>query len=73
MLPPWPGVCWGALSAHGQLPAVAPVPAPTRRPAAAPTAEVVKRAKHEIKRILEETTEKAMRREAPSAGRYSVM
>ncbi|KAI3433563.1 hypothetical protein D9Q98_003374 [Chlorella vulgaris] len=39
----------------------------------APTAEVVKRAKHEIKRILEETTEKAMRREAPSAGRYSVM
>lgn len=38
-----------------------------------PTAEVVKRAKHEIKRILEESTEKAMRREGPSVGRYSVM
>ncbi|KAL4430956.1 hypothetical protein ABPG75_006212 [Micractinium tetrahymenae] len=38
-----------------------------------PTAEVVKRAKQEIKRILEESTEKAMRREGPSVGRYSVM
>lgn len=43
------------------------------RPAAGPTAEVVKRAKQEIKRILEESTEKAMRREGPSVGRYSVM
>lgn len=34
---------------------------------------MVKRAKQEIKRILEESTEKAMRREAPAAGRYSVM
>lgn len=41
--------------------------------AAGPSPEVVKRAKQEIKRILEESTEKAMRREAPAAGRYSVM
>ncbi|KAL4419032.1 hypothetical protein ABPG77_010019 [Micractinium sp. CCAP 211/92] len=38
-----------------------------------PTAEVVKRAKQEIKRILEESTEKAMRREGPSVGRYSIV
>ncbi|PSC68276.1 DEAD-box ATP-dependent RNA helicase 42 isoform A [Micractinium conductrix] len=39
-----------------------------------PTAEIVKRAKQEVKRILEESTEKAMRREAPSGpGRYSVV
>jgi ATP-dependent RNA helicase DDX46/PRP5 len=38
-----------------------------------PTPDVVRRAKQEIKRILEETTEKAMRRETPAAGRYSVM
>jgi len=42
-------------------------------PAAGPSPEVVKRAKQEIKRILEESTEKAMRRETPAAGRYSVM
>lgn len=41
--------------------------------AAGPTAEVVKRAKQEIKRILEESTEKAMRREGPSVGRYSIV
>jgi ATP-dependent RNA helicase DDX46/PRP5 len=42
--------------------------------AAGPTPDVVRRAKQEIKRILEESTEKAMRREAPSAGgRYSVV
>ena len=43
-------------------------------PSAGPTAEIVKRAKQEVKRILEESTEKAMRREAPSGpGRYSVV
>ena len=47
---------------------------PTKHPpAAGHTPDVVKRAKQEIKRILEESTEKAMRREAPAAGRYSVM
>ncbi len=40
----------------------------------APTEQQVKRAKQEIKRILEETTEKVMRRDAPAAGgKYSVM
>lgn len=38
-----------------------------------PTETSVKRAKQELKRILEETTEKVMRRDAPAAGRYSVM
>ena len=33
----------------------------------------MKRAKQEIKRLLEEFTEKAMRRETPAAGRYSVV
>lgn len=37
------------------------------------SAEVVRKAKQEVKRILEESTEKAMRREGPSVGRYSVM
>ena len=30
-------------------------------------------AKNEIKRIVEEETERAMRRDAPSQGRYSIM
>lgn len=38
-----------------------------------PTEQHVKKAKAEIKKILEETTEKIMRRDAPAAGRYSVM
>jgi len=42
-----------------------------------PTELTVKRAKEEIKRILEETTERAMRREqgagGASQGRYSIM
>ncbi|KFM26402.1 DEAD-box ATP-dependent RNA helicase 42 [Auxenochlorella protothecoides] len=38
-----------------------------------PTEQIVRRAKGEIKRIIEEETERAMRREAPAAGRYSVM
>lgn len=38
-----------------------------------PTAEIVRRAKAEIKHILEESTEKAMRRDAPAAGRYSIV
>ncbi|KAG2501579.1 hypothetical protein HYH03_000084 [Edaphochlamys debaryana] len=38
-----------------------------------PTEGHVKKAKAEIKKILEETTEKVMRRDAPAAGRYSVM
>lgn len=40
-----------------------------------PTEQTVRSAKVEIKRILEETTEKAMRREggAGTQGRYSVM
>ncbi len=38
-----------------------------------PTETSVKRAKAEIKRILEETTERALRRDAPATGRYNVM
>ncbi|GIL79866.1 hypothetical protein Vretifemale_9037 [Volvox reticuliferus] len=38
-----------------------------------PTEGHVKKAKAEIKKIIEETTEKVMRRDAPAAGRYSVM
>jgi len=38
-----------------------------------PTADIVRRAKGEIKRILEESTEKAMRRDAPAVGRYSIV
>jgi ATP-dependent RNA helicase DDX46/PRP5 len=38
-----------------------------------PTENSVKRAKQELKRILEETTEKVMRRDAPAAGKYSVV
>ncbi|KAL6777513.1 hypothetical protein ACKKBF_B21785 [Auxenochlorella protothecoides x Auxenochlorella symbiontica] len=34
-----------------------------------PTEQIVRRAKGEIKRIIEEETERAMRREAPAAGR----
>lgn len=44
-----------------------------RPPAAGPSEAVVKRAKQELKRILEEQTEKAMRREGPSVGRYSIV
>lgn len=40
---------------------------------AGPTPDIVRKAKAEIKRILEESTEKAMRREAPAAGRYSIL
>jgi hypothetical protein len=40
---------------------------------AGPTIDVVKRAKAAIKRLIEEFTEKAMRRETPAAGRYSVV
>ena len=43
-----------------------------------PTESSVKKAKQELKRILEETTEKVMRRDAPaggggSMGKYSVV
>eukprot|EP00798_Chlamydomonas_sp_ICE-L_P003696 gene3696-13764_t len=38
-----------------------------------PTELTVKRAKQEIKRMIEETTEKVMRRDAPAAGKYSVV
>lgn len=38
-----------------------------------PTETSVKRAKQELKRVLEETTEKVMRRDAPAAGKYSVV
>ena len=38
-----------------------------------PTPDIERKAKAEIKRLLEESTEKAMRREAPAAGRYSLM
>lgn len=37
------------------------------------TPDVVRRAKQEIKKIIEEYTEKAMRREGPLTGKYSVM
>lgn len=37
------------------------------------TADVVRKAKAELKRLVEESTEKAMRREVPGVGRYSVM
>lgn len=40
---------------------------------AGPTEQIVRRAKNEIKRIVEEETERAMRREAPALGRYSVV
>jgi ATP-dependent RNA helicase DDX46/PRP5 len=38
-----------------------------------PTPQVVKLAKAEIKRILEESTERAFQREAPTTGRYNVL
>ncbi|KAK2077954.1 hypothetical protein QBZ16_003822 [Prototheca wickerhamii] len=38
-----------------------------------PTEQIVRAAKNEIKRIVEEETERAMRRDAPSQGRYSIM
>ena len=37
-----------------------------------PTEQAVKRAKAEVKKGLEESTEKAMRREGGAAGRYAV-
>jgi ATP-dependent RNA helicase DDX46/PRP5 len=37
------------------------------------TPEAVRAAKAELKKALEESTEKALRRDAPAAGRYSVM
>ncbi len=59
---------------------LAPVRAPWLNPwlplllrGAGPTEAVVKRAKQEVKRILEESTEKAMRREGPSTGRYQIV
>ncbi len=38
-----------------------------------PTELSVKKAKDEIKRVLEETTERVFRRDGPSTGRYSIM
>lgn len=38
-----------------------------------PTAQHVKHAKTELKRLIEERTEKVMRRDAPAGGRYQVM
>jgi ATP-dependent RNA helicase DDX46/PRP5 len=38
-----------------------------------PTENSVKKAKAEIKKILEETTEKALRRDAPATGRYTIV
>jgi ATP-dependent RNA helicase DDX46/PRP5 len=38
-----------------------------------PTETAVNRAKQELKKVLEETTEKVMRRDAPAAGKYSVV
>lgn len=38
-----------------------------------PSAEIVRRAKEELKRLVEESTEKAMRRDAPAAGRYTIL
>lgn len=38
-----------------------------------PTMQSVKLAKQEIKRILEESTEKAFQKEAPMVGRYNVV
>lgn len=35
--------------------------------------QAVKSAKAEIKRVLQETTEKVMRRDGPAGGRYNVM
>lgn len=37
------------------------------------TGDIVRKAKAEIKRILEETTEKALRRDAPAIGSYKVV
>ena len=37
-----------------------------------PTEQSVKECKREIKRILEETTERALRRDGPAGGRYNV-
>ncbi len=37
-----------------------------------PTEASVKKAKQELKKVLEETTEKVMRRDAPAAGRYTI-
>lgn len=38
-----------------------------------PTEQIVRRAKNEIKRIIEEETERAMRRDAPVQGRYNIL
>eukprot|EP00887_Chlorella_sp_A99_P005469 scaffold1.g5469.t1 len=38
-----------------------------------PTVDVVKKAKAEVKRIIEEATESAMRKDTPAMGRYSVV
>ena len=46
---------------------------PLKLTSAGPTEQIVRAAKNEIKRIVEEETERAMRRDAPSQGRYSVM
>ena len=62
-----------AVATTGRSSRMPAVSAPPRTPCTGPTADVVRRAKQEIKRILEESTEKAMRREAPAAGRYSIM
>lgn len=37
-----------------------------------PTAQCVTHAKAELKRLIEERTEKVMRRDAPAMGRYQV-
>jgi ATP-dependent RNA helicase DDX46/PRP5 len=37
-----------------------------------PTEQSVRKAKQEIKKVLEELTEKAMRRDTGAAGRYNV-
>lgn len=53
----------------------APVPEGERRlylQIEGPTPDIVRKAKAEIKRLVEESTEKALRREAP-AGRYSIL
>lgn len=76
----WPARgCW--LVGAGRPPACRPerpsslaLSSPPPLPlSAGPTADIVKRAKQEIKRLLEESTEKALRREAPAAGRYSLV
>lgn len=68
-LPPAPLL---PLAACTRLP-YTPHPLTQSDAAQGPTADVVKKAKAEIKRLIEEATEKAMRRDAPAAGRYSVV